>query len=530
MTDRVYLYDSTLRDGAQARGVDFTVADKQAIAKALDALGIDYIEGGWPGANPNDDQFFADAPSLDHAQVTAFGMTRRAGRSADNDPGLQDVLAANTKSVCIVGKCWDNQVKTALNVALDENIKMVSESIAQVKAQGRDPLFDAEHFFDGYKANPDYALEVIQAANDAGARWVVLCDTNGGSLPYEVGKIVSEVVNTVPGEHLGIHCHNDTESAVANSIAAVQAGVRQIQGTINGIGERCGNANLISIIPNLIMKLGYETGVQPEKLKELTSVSRLVDDRLNRQSNPHLPYVGEAAFAHKGGLHVSAMAKDTSSYEHVDPASVGNSRIILVSDKAGRSNILDRLQSLNIEVPSDDERVNELVKEVKEREKLGYAYDDADASFELLARRMFGSVPEYFTVKGFRAINERRYNAKGKLVNESETSVKVQINGDDEVMTVAEGMGPVHALDKALRKALIIHYPQVKNINLTDYKVRILNPDAATEALTRVMIESADNSGKRWNTIGVSSNIIDASFQALYDGITYQLFHEGVKA
>jgi 2-isopropylmalate synthase len=421
-------------------------------------------------------------------------------------------------------------VKTALNVALDENIKMVSESIAQVKAQGRDPLFDAEHFFDGYKANPDYALEVIQAANDAGARWVVLCDTNGGSLPYEVGKIVSEVVNTVPGEHLGIHCHNDTESAVANSIAAVQAGVRQIQGTINGIGERCGNANLISIIPNLIMKLGYETGVQPEKLKELTSVSRLVDDRLNRQSNPHLPYVGEAAFAHKGGLHVSAMAKDTSSYEHVDPASVGNSRIILVSDKAGRSNILDRLQSLNIEVPSDDERVNELVKEVKEREKLGYAYDDADASFELLARRMFGSVPEYFTVKGFRAINERRYNAKGKLVNESETSVKVQINGDDEVMTVAEGMGPVHALDKALRKALIIHYPQVKNINLTDYKVRILNPDAATEALTRVMIESADNSGKRWNTIGVSSNIIDASFQALYDGITYQLFHEGVKA
>jgi 2-isopropylmalate synthase len=358
----------------------------------------------------------------------------------------------------------------------------------------------------------------------------VLCDTNGGSLPYEVGKIVSEVVNTVPGEHLGIHCHNDTESAVANSIAAVQAGVRQIQGTINGIGERCGNANLISIIPNLIMKLGYETGVQPEKLKELTSVSRLVDDRLNRQSNPHLPYVGEAAFAHKGGLHVSAMAKDTSSYEHVDPASVGNSRIILVSDKAGRSNILDRLQSLNIEVPSDDERVNELVKEVKEREKLGYAYDDADASFELLARRMFGSVPEYFTVKGFRAINERRYNAKGKLVNESETSVKVQINGDDEVMTVAEGMGPVHALDKALRKALIIHYPQVKNINLTDYKVRILNPDAATEALTRVMIESADNSGKRWNTIGVSSNIIDASFQALYDGITYQLFHEGVKA
>lgn len=522
--DRIYIYDSTLRDGAQARGVDFTVADKLAIARELDKIGIDYIEGGWPGANPNDDAFFAAPPTLHKAQLSAFGMTRRSGRSAENDPGLASLLDSGAKAICLVGKSWDKQVKSALGVSATENIRMIGESIKLVTKRGREALYDAEHFFDGFKSNPEFALDCLRAAYDNGARWIVLCDTNGGSLPFEVGEIVYQIAKHIPGTHLGIHCHNDTENAVANSLCAVVAGVRQVQGTINGIGERCGNANLISIIPNLTLKMGFTTGVTKEKLSQLTHLSHFIDDRLNRAPDTHAPYVGSAAFAHKGGLHVSAMAKDSTSYEHISPALVGNHRAVLVSDKAGKSNIIDRLKQFGIKIDADDERVGELVHEVKQREKQGYAYEGAEASFELLARRQLGTVPEYFDVLSFRVIGERRHNAKGKLVSSSEATIKVAVGGE-EVMTVAEGNGPVNALDGALRKALIKHYPSLKDIQLTDYKVRILTPNEGTKAITRVMIESRDGKGKIWNTIGISANVIDASFNALHDSVTYKLLH-----
>jgi 2-isopropylmalate synthase len=522
MTERVYLYDSTLRDGAQARGVDFTVADKQAIARALDKLGIDMIEGGWPGANPGDDAFFAAAPKLKHATLSAFGMTRRAGRSAENDPGLQTVLECGASAICLVGKAWAGQVEKTLGVSLKENTRMVSESLALVVKKKREALFDAEHFFDGYKSDPAYALEVAKAAYDAGCRWVVLCDTNGGSLPHEIERVVAEVSKHIPGSHLGIHCHNDTENAVANSLAAVRAGARQIQGTLNGVGERCGNANLISILPNLMLKMGMKTGVSRENLVHLSEVSHLLDERLGRTPNAHAPYVGSAAFAHKGGLHVSAMAKDSTSYEHIAPALVGNQRTILVSDKAGRSNILDRLVQMGIKLANDNPKITELVSEVKHREAQGYAYEGAEASFELLARRMLGEVPEFFTVQKFRVLDERRWNAKRQLVTVSEATIKLTVE-DEELMTVAEGNGPVNALDTALRKALARHYPKVKDLTLTDYKVRILTPQEGTKALTRVMIESRDGKDRVWNTIGVSPNIIDASFDALHDSITYKL-------
>jgi 2-isopropylmalate synthase len=522
MAERIYLYDSTLRDGAQARGIDFTAADKIAIAEALDAFGIDYIEGGWPGANPTDDAFFANAPATKKSKITAFGMTRRAGRSASNDPGLQDLLAVKTPGVCIVGKSWDWQVKTALKVSKEENLRMVEESIKHLVAKKREAIFDSEHFFDGYKANPEYALEVAKTAYKAGARWVVLCDTNGGSLPSEIKKIVGEVVKHIPGDHLGIHCHNDTEQAVANSLAAVEAGVRQVQGCINGIGERCGNANLIAIIPTLMLKMGFDTGISDKQLKNITKLSRMVDERLNRAPNSHAAYVGASAFAHKGGLHVSAMNKDSKSYEHIDPALVGNERLILVSDKAGRANILNRLAQMGLKVAEDDAGVGDLVKVVKERESQGYAYEDAEASFELMARKLLDAVPQFFELHTFRVLDERRMDAKGKLVTMSEATVKLTVQGKMK-MTVAEGNGPVNALDAALRKALITTYPQLKSMHLADYKVRILTPQQATAALTRVMIESRDDDGKSWTTIGVSHNVIDASYNALYDAISYHL-------
>ena len=522
MSNRVYIYDSTLRDGAQARGIDFTVADKQAIARELDAFGIDYIEGGWPGANPTDDAFFADLPKVKKAKITAFGMTRRAGRSAENDPGLQAVLGADVGAVCLVGKAWDVQIKSALKVSKDENVRMIVESIRCAVKKKLEVAFDAEHFFDGFKSNPDYAVAVCKAAYDAGARWVVLCDTNGGSLPEHISAAVAAVVKLVPGTHLGVHCHNDTDHGVANSIAAVVAGVRQVQGTVNGIGERCGNANLMSIIPTLMLKMGFTTGVSVEKLKRITHVSRFVDDRLNRPSNKHAPYVGASAFAHKGGLHVSAMSKDSTSYEHILPEQVGNERIILVSDKAGKANILARLAQLGIVVDAEDERVNALVREVKEREALGYAYEDAEASFELLARRILATVPEFYRLDSFRVLDERQVSGKGKTTTLSEATVKLTVDGKKR-MTVAEGNGPVNALDAAIRKALIPKYKQLKSMHLADYKVRILTPQEATAALTRVMIESRDDKGRSWTTIGVSHNVIDASYDALEDAICYLL-------
>jgi len=527
--NRIYLFDSTLRDGAQTQGVDFTVADKIAIAEALDRLGVDYVEGGWPGANPTDDQFFAEPPALERAKFVAFGMTRRAGRSVENDPGLAPVVQSKVDAVCLFGKSWDFQVEVALGVPLNENVDMIGDSIAHAGTRCGEVMFDAEHFFDGYKTNPDYALECLKAADAAGARWIVLCDTNGGTLPHEVERIVQEVTEVIPGTRLGIHCHNDTENAVANSLAAIRAGVRQVQGTLNGIGERCGNANLVSLIPSLLLKEGYDIGVSEEQLMSLTATSHLLDERLNRAPAKNAPYVGESAFTHKGGAHVSAVQKDPRTYEHIEPATVGNRRHIVVSDQAGRSNVLVRLREAGIEVDSNSPKVQRLVEEVKRHEFEGYAYDGAEASFEVLAHRMLGDVPDYFNVTRFRVMDERRWSAKGDLVTESEATVMIEVAGESSYQ-VANGNGPVNALDIALRKALIPVFPALQDMHLVDYKVRILTPQAGTGAVTRVIIESADGQGRRWTTVGVSENIIDASFNALRDGYRWKLMREGVTA
>jgi 2-isopropylmalate synthase len=524
--NRVYLYDVTLRDGAQTQGVDFGVSDKIAIARELDRLGVDYIEGGWPGANPTDDGFFADLPRLAHARFTAFGMTRHQGRSAANDPALTAVLSAPVEMVSLVGKAWDFHVDVALGVSRQENLVMIADSVAHGVAREKEVVFDAEHFFDGYKSDAGYALGCLDAAREAGARWIVLCDTNGGTLPHEVERIVGEVTERVPGERIGIHCHDDTGNAVAGSLAAVRAGARQVQGSLNGLGERCGNANLVPIIPNLMLKMGFETGVTVEGLSHLTHVSRLLDERLNRAPMRGAPYVGESAFAHKGGLHVSAVEKDPATYEHIPPAVVGNERHIVVSDQAGRSNILARFREIGLEIDAAEPGIASLVELVKEREFEGYAYDGAEASFELLARRALGQVPEYFRLVTFRVIDERRWNARNELVTLSEATIKVDV-GEDHTMTVAEGNGPVNALDNALRKALLPHFPELDDMRLVDYKVRILTPNEGTRAVTRVMIESADDEGERWSTVGVSANVIDASFNALHDSITYKLYRDG---
>lgn len=516
MSDRVYIYDSTLRDGAQTRGVDFSVVDKQDIARELDKFGIDYIEGGWPGANPTDDEFFDKAPKLKTSNLTAFGMTRKTGRSAKNDPTLAALLDTGTKSICIVGKSSKYQVKTALGVSLEENLKMIKESIAHLASKGREVLFDAEHFFDGYKLDSKYTLECAKAAYDAGARWVVLCDTNGGTLPHEIEKIVGEVTKVIPGKNLGIHCHNDTENAVANSLAAVRAGVRQVQGTLNGLGERCGNANLIAIIPNLVLKMGFKTGIKD--LSKLTHLSRYLEEKLNRNSNIQAAYVGAAAFSHKGGLHVSAVAKDPNSYEHIEPEKVGNERTILVSDQGGKSNFVDRLKGLKIDF-SDDDKLKKLIREIKERESQGYSYDGADASFEMLARAAFGKVKEYFTLHSYRVIAVRE-----EAGIYSEAALKISVKGK-EISTVGNGYGPINALDKALRAALSKTYPRINETKLIDYKVRIINSGVGTKAVTRVLIETEDKQGKRWSTIGVSENVIDASYNAIADAIIYGLMN-----
>ncbi|HZJ13046.1 MAG TPA: citramalate synthase [Methyloceanibacter sp.] len=529
--ERISLYDTTLRDGAQTHGVDFSIEDKWLVAQQLDRLGLDYIEAGYPGANPTDTKLFAEARPLSQAKLTAFGMTKRPGRSIANDPGFQALLAAKVSSICLVAKSWDFHVDVALGISLDENLDGIKESVEAVVASGREALLDCEHFFDGYKANPDYALRCAKTAYEAGARWVVLCDTNGGTLPEEIEAIVSEVVRDIPGDRLGIHVHNDTDNGVANSLAAVRAGARQIQGTLNGLGERCGNANLTSIIPTLMLKSDYaerfETGVTPEKLRTLTHASRILDEVLNRAPNRHAPYVGESAFAHKGGIHVSAVQKDPRTYEHIPPDAIGNRRRLLVSDQGGRSNILAELERIGIIVPKDDPRIARLLEVVKEREAVGYAYEAAEASFELLARRMLGNVPQFFEVDSFRVLVERRHNALGDLVTISEATVKVHIDGES-VMSVGEGNGPVNALDNALRKDLGPYQSFIEDLDLVDYKVRILT--GGTDAVTRVLIESRDGVGNRWFTVGVSPNIVDASFEALLDSINYKLIRDGAPA
>ncbi len=521
---RIYLFDTTLRDGQQTPGIDFSVEDKIAIAKMLDEFGVDYIEGGYPGANPTDTAFFSEKRTASSSFV-AFGMTKRAGVSASNDPGLNALLQSSSDAICYVAKSWDYHVRVALGCTNEENLDGIRQSVEAAIAAGKEAMLDCEHFFDGYKANPDYAIACAKAAHEAGARWVVLCDTNGGTQPSEVSEIVKAVIAAgVPGDNLGIHAHDDTGQAVANSLVAIEAGVRQVQGTLNGIGERCGNANLVSIIPTLMLKPAFadrfETGLAMDALEGVTRLSRAFDELLNRAPDSQAPYVGSSAFATKAGIHASALAKEPETYEHVPPDTVGNRRRIMVSDQAGKSNFISELNRRGIEVDKADSRLDTLIALVKERETLGYSYEAADASFELLARQTLGSVPKFFDIASFRCMVERRFDANGNLKTVSEAVVHVVVDGEER-MSVAEGHGPVNALDLALRKDLGKYQAEIEDLELVDYKVRILN--GGTEAITRVLIESHDGTGSRWWTVGVSDNIIDASFQALMDSIVYKL-------
>ncbi len=532
--ERLYLFDTTLRDGQQTQGVQFSTAEKRQIAAMLDALGVDYIEGGWPGANPTDSEFFASVAQT-RATMTAFGMTKRIGRSAGNDDVLAAVLNAGTPAVCLVGKTHEFQVKTALGVSLEDNREAIRATFAHVVAQGREALFDAEHFFDGYRANPGYALSCLRAAYDEGARWIVLCDTNGGTLPSEIGRIVGEVIaQGIPGDHLGIHCHDDSGTAVAGSLAAIEAGARQVQGTLNGLGERCGNANLTTLIPTLLLKQPYasrfDTGVSRAALAGLLRVSRKLDNILNRVPLRAAPYVGASAFAHKAGLHASAILKDPATYEHVDPALIGNERVIPMSNQAGQSNLRARLVAAGIEVRPGDPRLGRILEIVKEREAQGYAYDGAQASFELLARRELGLLPVFFEVTRYRVTVERRKNRHDQMISLSEAVVEVRI-GDQTMMSVSDSMdesgadrGPVNALSKALAKDLGPYQAVTRDLHLVDYKVRITQ--GGTEAVTRVIIDSEDAQGHRWSTVGVSANIVDASFEALLGAINWKLIRD----
>jgi 2-isopropylmalate synthase len=528
--EKIYIFDTTLRDGAQTEGVNFSIDDKNKIAKALSNLGVDYLEGGWPGANTLDTTFFNNPPKLKNTILTAFGMTKKSGRSAENDPGLSSLLNSKTSSICLVGKSWDFHVDVALGVTKEENLENIKESAKLFVKNKKEFMFDAEHFFDGYKKNQEYALSCIKTAYDEGARWIVLCDTNGGTLPNEIGEIVSKVSKKIPGKNLGIHAHNDTENAVANSLTAVLAGVRQVQGTINGLGERCGNANLISLIPTIVLKKSFSDNfdikINENKIKTLTECSRLLDEILNRKSNRRAAYVGPSAFAHKGGLHVSAVSKNPKTYEHIDPSLVGNIRNIVVSDQAGRSNIMLRLNKYGIKVDKNDPKIQALLNEVKDREFVGYSYDGADASFELLARRLLGEIPKYLTISKYDVSVKKE--SKDKI--NSFAKAHIQVDGK-EIICEGSGNGPVNALDNAIRTNVdkVGKYSKyLKDLKLVDYKVRILN--TGTSATTRVSIESTDSGGKSWFTIGVSPNIIEASFKALIDSLDYKLYKEKAPA
>ena len=535
--ERIYLYDTTLRDGQQTQGVQFSAAEKTEIAQMLDRLGVDYIEGGWPGANPTDSDFFAQAPAT-RAAMTAFGMTRRAGRSAENDDVLAAVTNAGTPAVCLVGKAHPFHVHEALGISLDENLDSIRASVAHLRARGREALLDAEHFFDGYRADPAYALDCLRAAIAEGARWVVLCDTNGGTLPDEIGRITAEVVAAgIPGDRLGIHCHDDTGNAVACTLAAVAAGARQIQGTLNGLGERCGNASLTTLIPTLLLKepwrTRFATGVTPEALAGLTRISRRLEEILNHPPLRSAPYVGTSAFAHKAGLHASAILKNPATYEHVDPALVGNARIIPMSNQAGQSNLRARLAEAGIEVARDDPALGRILDLVKAREDQGYAYDGAQASFELLALAELGRAEPFFEVERYRVTVERRRNALGRQISASEAVVAVRIGGQ-RMLSVSESLGPdgqdrgpVNALWRALARDLGPYQAHIDDMHLVDFRVRITA--GGTDAATRVIIDSADGAGRRWSTVGVSANIVDASFEALVDAIRWKLIRDGAR-
>lgn len=521
MAGRVDLYDTTLRDGTQGEDVAFSVADKVRIAHRLDDLGVRYIEGGWPGSNPRDIDFFAAAKRerLATARISAFGSTRRPRLRPEEDPNLQALLQAETPVVTIFGKSWDFHVREALRISLEENLELIHDSVRFLKGRVEEVVYDAEHFFDGHAASAEYAMRTLEAAVDAGADVVVLCDTNGGTLPSRVAALTA-LVRSRFARAVGIHTHNDAELAVANALAAVEAGARHVQGTINGFGERCGNANLVSIIPNLQLKLGYDV-VTPAQLGRLRDVSRYVYELANIQPLRRQPYVGDSAFAHKGGVHVSAVQRDSRTYEHVDPAAVGNRTRVLVSDLSGRSNIQAKAAELGIDLDGKDPVVQEVLERIKRLENRGYQFEAAEGSFELLMKRALGRHGPAFELVGFRVINEKRAPNEPTL---AEATVMVKVDGQVE-HTAAVGDGPVHALDRALRKALDRFYPELREVRLVDYRVRILNGRDGTAAVTRVLIESADHEDK-WDTVGVSENIIQASWEALIDAIEFKIAKE----
>lgn len=519
--DSVEIYDTTLRDGSQTEEISFSVEDKLRILKKLDDFGVHYVEGGWPGAIPKDDEFFKKAKkiNLKNTQLVVFGATRRPGVKAENDSGLQKLLSANCNVITLVGKAWLLHVKEALKVHPEENLEMIYDSIYFLKRRVKKVFFDAEHFFDGFKDNEEYSLKVLESAKSAGADCIVLCDTNGGTLPWDIQDIVSKVKGVIKAE-IGIHCHNDSGTAVANSLAAVLAGATQVQGTINGIGERCGNANLCTIIPDLRFKLNVKS-VDDDSLKNLREVACFVSEIANLPPYKHQPYVGDSAFAHKGGLHVSGIAKNPKTYEHIDPALVGNQRRIIVSEQAGRSNILHKLNKLGLEGKELEIVSKKLLQKVKLMEQFGYHYEGADASFEILVKKALNKHKKFFKLKGFRVIDEKHREGQGPF---AEATIMVEVGGKIE-HTAAVGNGPVNALDNALRKALLKFYPSLANVKLLDYKVRVLTAQKGTAASVRVLIESGDGR-EVWGTVGVSENIIEASWIALVDSIEYKLLKD----
>ena len=520
---RIQLYDTTLRDGTQAEDISFQVQDKVQVARRLDELGIDYIEGGWPGSNPKDITFFEaiKKETLNHSKIAAFGSTRRAKVTPAEDSNIQMLIQAEPDAVTIFGKTWDFHVREALRISLEENLELINDSLVYLKGRVAEVIYDAEHFFDGYKANPEYAIKTLQAAAAADVDCIVLCDTNGGTMPYEISAMMAAVKKAI-STPLGIHAHNDSECAVANSLMAVSCGAMHVQGTMNGFGERCGNANLCSIIPSLKLKLGKEC-LSDESLRMLRSASRYVYELANLVPNKHQAYVGNSAFAHKGGVHVSAIQRHPETYEHIRPELVGNRTRVLVSDLSGRSNILVKAEECGIKLDSKDPVTMEILEKIKELENQGFQFEGAEASFELLMLKAMGKLKHYFTVSAFRVIDTLRESDRSPV---SEGTVKVKVGGKVE-HTAADGTGPVHALDMALRKALISFYPQLGEVKLLDYRVRVLPAGRGTESMTRVLVESGDHDS-RWGTVGVSSNIIEASYQALADALTYKLYKDNL--
>lgn len=541
-SNQICIYDTTLRDGAQREGLSLSLEDKLRIAHQLDQLGIPFIEGGWPGANPKDVQFFwkLKEQPLTQAEVVAFCSTRRPGISADEDSMLQAILAAGTRWVTIFGKSWDLHVTESLKTSLEENLAMIRDTIEYLQSQKRRVIYDAEHWFDGYKHNSEYALKTVETALASGAEWIVLCDTNGGTLPHEVSQIVRDVIKAFPilanqensaqalTPKLGIHTHNDGDMAVANSLAGVREGVRMVQGTINGYGERCGNANLCSVIPNLQLKLGYSC-IKDDELAELTKASRLISEIANLAPDEHAPFVGVSAFAHKGGIHVSAVERNPYTYEHLEPEKVGNRRRIVISDQAGLSNVLAKARTFGIDLDKQNPACRQILNRLKELENQGYQFEAAEASFELLMREALGQRQKFFTLKGFQVhCDIVPCDTDDECVPYALATIKVAVNGKD-ILEAAEGNGPVAALDAALRKALVNFYPAIANYELKDYKVRILDGHTGTSAKTRVLVESS-NGHQRWTTVGVSTNILEASYQAVEEGLEYGLLlHSSVK-